>query len=263
MNFGRLCCTVICSLFCSLYHWLWKSNSWKWGDCPWAAHYHTVNSLIFYQYRQSGFAPSVPSSVCGEDESPDPTQVVCVMLPGTSIYRDYKEVNSYCHFLWTSATYIAEPKQYLLYASETLLVRHYIRMLLKCFVYSIPPQRWSYRFVLCYTQHCKNLNDHWGWKSAHQGVGSGMSLAILWCIYNSISLFLLTEKYIIFALLFQSVVGDPLPLTIAPLRRTKTHGGNWDSLQVQPRVCPSWEDVSSVWSRWEVEPWPCCYCVHR
>ena len=127
----------------------------------------TVNSIIIYQCQQSGFTPSVPSSVCGEDErwSPDPTQVVCVMLPGTSIYyRLILNVISCGH-----QQPIVEPKQYLLYASETLLVRHYIRMLLKCFVYStvvwvtsyiyLPSSAWSYRFVLRYTQH-QGLNDH-------------------------------------------------------------------------------------------------------
>jgi len=39
----------------------------------------TVNSVIFYQCQQSGFAPSSTSSVCGEDEmwSPDPSRVMC------------------------------------------------------------------------------------------------------------------------------------------------------------------------------------------
>ena len=47
-------------------------------------HTTTVNSVIVYQCQQPGFAPSPPSSVCGEDEmwSPDPSQVVCVMLTG-------------------------------------------------------------------------------------------------------------------------------------------------------------------------------------
>ena len=50
-------------------------------------HTTTVSSVIVYQCQQSGFAPSVPSSVCGEDGrwSPDPSQVVCVMLPGMLI----------------------------------------------------------------------------------------------------------------------------------------------------------------------------------
>ena len=44
----------------------------------------TVSSVIVYQCQQSGFAPSSPNSVCGEDGrwNPDPSQVVCVMLPG-------------------------------------------------------------------------------------------------------------------------------------------------------------------------------------
>ena len=48
-------------------------------------HNTTVSSVIVYQCQQSGFTPSVPSSVCGEDErwSPDPSHVVCEMLPGT------------------------------------------------------------------------------------------------------------------------------------------------------------------------------------
>ena len=42
-------------------------------------------------------------------------------------------------------------------------------------------------------------------------------------MYNSICLpFLLNWKVCYFALLFQSVVGDPLPLTMVPLRHTKT-----------------------------------------
>ena len=46
----------------------------------------TVSSVIVYQCQQSGFIPSIsaPSSVCGYDGrwSPDPSQVVCVELPG-------------------------------------------------------------------------------------------------------------------------------------------------------------------------------------
>ena len=47
-------------------------------------HTTTVSSVIVYQCQQQGFTPSQPSSVCGEDGtwSPDPTQLVCVMLPG-------------------------------------------------------------------------------------------------------------------------------------------------------------------------------------
>ena len=47
-------------------------------------HNTTVSSVIIYQCQQSGFTPSVPSSVCGEDErwSPDPSQVVCVTSTG-------------------------------------------------------------------------------------------------------------------------------------------------------------------------------------
>ena len=47
-------------------------------------HNTTVSSVIVYQCQQSGFTPSVPSSVCGEDErwSPDPSQVVCATLTG-------------------------------------------------------------------------------------------------------------------------------------------------------------------------------------
>ena len=48
-------------------------------------HTTTVNSVILYQCQQSGFAPSSNSSVCEEDGrwSPDPSQVMCVMVPGT------------------------------------------------------------------------------------------------------------------------------------------------------------------------------------
>ena len=52
-------------------------------------HNTTVSSVIAYQCQQSGFAPSPPSSVCvdnGTDNgvwSPDPTQVVCTMIPTT------------------------------------------------------------------------------------------------------------------------------------------------------------------------------------
>ena len=44
----------------------------------------TVSSVIVYQCQLSGFAPSVPTSVCGEDGrwSPDPSQVLCVTVPG-------------------------------------------------------------------------------------------------------------------------------------------------------------------------------------
>jgi len=41
-----------------------------------------VSSVIFYQCRQSGFAPSYSSAVCMESGrwSPDPSQVVCGMV---------------------------------------------------------------------------------------------------------------------------------------------------------------------------------------
>ena len=41
-----------------------------------------VSSVIFYQCRQSGFAPSSLSAVCMESGrwSPDPSQVVCRMV---------------------------------------------------------------------------------------------------------------------------------------------------------------------------------------
>ena len=44
----------------------------------------TMSSVIVYQCQQPGFAPSPPSSLCEEDGrwSPNPSQVVCVMLPG-------------------------------------------------------------------------------------------------------------------------------------------------------------------------------------
>ena len=51
-------------------------------------HTTTVSSVIVYQCQQSGFTPSVSSSVCGEDGtwSPDPTQVVCMMvIPTTTV----------------------------------------------------------------------------------------------------------------------------------------------------------------------------------
>ena len=51
-------------------------------------HNTTVSSVIVYQCQQSEFAPSVPNSVCGEDGtwSPDPTQVVCMMMiPTTTV----------------------------------------------------------------------------------------------------------------------------------------------------------------------------------
>ena len=49
------------------------------------SHNTTVSSVIFYQCQQSGFVPSSNSSVCGEDGrwSPDPSQVMCVTVPGT------------------------------------------------------------------------------------------------------------------------------------------------------------------------------------
>ena len=48
-------------------------------------HNTTVSSVIVYQCQQTGTSPSSPSSVCGEDErwNPDPSQVMCVTLPGT------------------------------------------------------------------------------------------------------------------------------------------------------------------------------------
>ena len=42
--------------------------------------------MIFYQCQQPGFTPSPQSSVCGEDEwSPNPSQVVCVMITATTV----------------------------------------------------------------------------------------------------------------------------------------------------------------------------------
>ena len=50
-------------------------------------HNTTVSSVIAYQCQQSGFAPSPPSSVCDENGtwSPDPSQVVCMMIPTTTM----------------------------------------------------------------------------------------------------------------------------------------------------------------------------------
>ena len=50
-------------------------------------HTTTVSSAIVYQCQQSGFALSPPSSVCVNNGtwSPDPTQVVCMMIPTTSM----------------------------------------------------------------------------------------------------------------------------------------------------------------------------------
>ena len=53
-------------------------------------HNTTVSSVIIYQCQQSGFAPLPPSSVCvdsGTDNgiwSPDPSQVVCMLIPTTA-----------------------------------------------------------------------------------------------------------------------------------------------------------------------------------
>ena len=48
-------------------------------------HTTTVSSVILYQCQQPGLVPSSNSSVCEEDGrwSPDPSRVVCVMIPGT------------------------------------------------------------------------------------------------------------------------------------------------------------------------------------
>ena len=60
-------------------------------------HTTTVSSVIVYQCQQPGFTPSPPSSVCGEDGrwSPDPSQVVCVMLPGTVLYKYHHSTKLY------------------------------------------------------------------------------------------------------------------------------------------------------------------------
>ena len=62
-----------------------------------------VSSVIIYQCQQSGFAPSAPSSVCGEDGrwSPDPSQVVCVELPGLLLRfpATTVELKQYCKTL--------------------------------------------------------------------------------------------------------------------------------------------------------------------
>ena len=46
-------------------------------------HNTTVSSIIIYQCQQPGFTPSPPDSVCDENGtwSPDPSQVMCVMIP--------------------------------------------------------------------------------------------------------------------------------------------------------------------------------------
>ena len=62
-------------------------------------HTTTLSSVIFYQCQQSGFTPSSNSSVCEEDGawSPDPSQVACVMIPGTLIEIIHHTPNySYC-----------------------------------------------------------------------------------------------------------------------------------------------------------------------
>ena len=63
----------------------------------------TVSSVIVYQCQQSGFIPSAPSSVCGENGrwSPDPSQVVCVQLPGLSLRfpATTVELKQYCKTL--------------------------------------------------------------------------------------------------------------------------------------------------------------------
>ena len=57
-------------------------------------HNTTVSSVIVYQCQPSGFTPSSTSSVCEEDGrwSPDPSQVLCVMVPGTLM-----EITQYVH----------------------------------------------------------------------------------------------------------------------------------------------------------------------
>ena len=54
-------------------------------------HNSTVSSVIVYQCQQSGFTPSPPDSVCvdsGTDDgmwSPDPSQVVCIIIPTATV----------------------------------------------------------------------------------------------------------------------------------------------------------------------------------
>ena len=63
----------------------------------------TVSSVVIYQCQQSGFIPSAPTSVCGEDGrwSPDPSQVVCVELPGLLLRfpATTVELKQYCKTL--------------------------------------------------------------------------------------------------------------------------------------------------------------------
>ena len=61
----------------------------------------TVGSEVFYQCQQRGLTPSVPSSVCGEGErwSPDPSQVVCVMMT-TVIAAPTTTPGSYIAHTW-------------------------------------------------------------------------------------------------------------------------------------------------------------------
>ena len=56
----------------------------------------TVGSVIVYQCQQSGFCSSQASSVCGEDGrwSPDPSQVLCTMIPTATGKREQKIHNN-------------------------------------------------------------------------------------------------------------------------------------------------------------------------
>ena len=73
----------------------------------------TVSSVIVYQCQQPGFTPTPPDSVCDENGtwSPNPTQVVCMMItttlapsPGTVGEYGYRMTIEYWVYCITGAS---------------------------------------------------------------------------------------------------------------------------------------------------------------
>ena len=88
-------------------------------------HNTAVSSVIFYQCQQSGFMPSAPSSVCGEDGtwSPDPSQVTCMVTPVTTTMPTGTVGDYYCHLFFLNRDLISRSfTKYILSTSKLKLL---------------------------------------------------------------------------------------------------------------------------------------------
>ena len=128
---GGLYCAVTRSLLFSHYHWLWRSNSSRWGDCGPATHYYSElsDSLPVSAVRVCSISTKFSLWRRWEVEPRPLPSGVCDVA--RYVNRDYKLIQrliwSYFHSSWTSATTI-EP----CFKS----IRQHKRMLLIPFTYN-------------------------------------------------------------------------------------------------------------------------------